>query len=53
LALRGNEETVNHLIKDTRNKMNLSVIDNNGEEYRYIRNNNNYKNIIAYGVHRS
>jgi hypothetical protein len=53
LALRGNEETVNHLIKDTRNKMNLSVIDNNGDDYRYVKNDNNYKNIIAYGVHRS
>lgn len=53
LALRGNEETVNHLIKDTRNKMNLSIIDSNGDEYRYVKNDNNYKNIIAYGVHRS
>lgn len=53
LALRGNEETVNHLIKDTRNKMKLSVIDSNGDEYRYVKNDNNYKNIIAYGVHRS
>ncbi len=53
LALRGNEETVNHLIKDTRNKMKLSVIDSNGDEYRYVKNDNNYKNVIAYGVHRS
>jgi len=53
LALRGNEETVNHLIRDTRNKMKLSVIDSNGDEYRYVKNDNNYKNIIAYGVHRS
>jgi predicted ATP-binding protein involved in virulence len=53
LALRGNEETVNHLIKSTRNKMRLSVYDSNGDEYRYIKNDNNYKNVIAYGVHRS
>ena len=53
LALRGNEETVNHLIKATRNKMRLSVIDSNGNEYRYVKNDNNYKNVIAYGVHRS
>lgn len=53
LALRGNEETVNHLIKSTRNKMSLSVVDNNSDEYRYVKNDNNYKNIIAYGVHRS
>ena len=53
LALRGNEETVNHLIKSTRSKMKLSIHDSNGDEYRYIKNDNNYKNIIAYGVHRS
>ena len=53
LALRGNEESVNHLIKSTRNRMKLLIKDNNGDEYRYTKNDNNYKNIIAYGVHRS
>jgi len=53
LALRGNEETVNHLIKSTRNRMKLSIHDSNGDEYRYIKNDNSYKNVVAYGVHRS
>jgi len=53
LALRGDEEMVNHLIKETKNKMKLLIYDNNGDEYQYVENNDNYKNIIAYGVHRS
>jgi len=53
LALRGNEDTVNHLIKSTATKMTLLVEDSKGKKYRYIKNkDNNYKNIIAYGVHR-
>ena len=53
LALRGYEESVSDFIKSTANSMKLEVCDSSGGKYQYIKNDNSYKNVTAYGVHRS